>query len=137
VWLSAFFLAVFAGMSLVASSYDGGSRTLPLLTGATGAVLSGMELRRSMRRARTSPASRPVLAGSLLPMLGWLGAGVAAVAGLGILLGAVVFVAAFLSMREGESTSTALVAGLVLAAVLHLALERGLGLRLYGGLFFG
>ena len=69
-------------------------------------------------------------------MFAWLVGAAAAVAVLGILAGGAIFVIAFLRGRLGESWSSAVPAGLALSAVLHLMLERGLGVYLFGGLIW-
>jgi hypothetical protein len=68
-------------------------------------------------------------------MFGWLAAAIGSVTAVGLLAGSALFVGAFLHFKEGERLPSALAAALTLAAVLHLALERGFGLRLFEGVF--
>ena len=133
LWLSAFFLAFFAGMAVVALSYPGASRTLPVIVGAAGAALSGIEIVRTARRLGGAPARSQSASRGQLVMFGWLAGGVGIVAALGVLSGAALFVGAFLHFKERERWSTAVLAALTLAAVLHLTLERALGLQLFEG----
>jgi hypothetical protein len=137
VWLASFFLALFAGMTVVASAYPWGAATLPVLVGGLGFTLSAWELLRARRRLRetTSVEERPARPGQLV-MFAWLAGAVASVVLLGILIGAAAFIGAFLYFREGDGVRPAALAGLTLSAVLHLALERGLGLRLFAGVLF-
>ena len=69
-------------------------------------------------------------------MFAWLVGAAAAGGRVGILAGGAFFVIAFLRGRLGESWSPAVPAGLALSAVLHLMLERGLGVYLFGGLIW-
>jgi hypothetical protein len=137
VWLASFFLALFASMTAVAATYPRGAATLPVLVGGIGAILSAWELLRTARalRAVADVVDREARPGTLA-MFVWLAGAVGGVVLFGVLPGAAVFVAAFLHIREGERPGSAVLAGLTLAAVLHLALERGFGLQLFEGVLF-
>ncbi len=137
VWLASFFLALFTAMTAVASFYPRGAATLPVLVGGLGATLSAWELLRAARALRTvTGIARPEPRPGHVAMFVWLAAAVTMVVLFGILAGAAAFIAVFLHVREGDRLRVAVVAGLTLAAVLHLALERGFGLQLFGGVLF-
>ena len=136
-WLAAFFFAMFGGMAIVAFSYPFASRTLPVLVGALGATLSVCELIRAVRAAgRADAGGASAVLGRHLAMGGWLAVAAVAVSLAVILAGSAAFVAAFLTIRQGERVTSAVVVALTLPAVMHLALERALGLRLFEGLLF-
>jgi hypothetical protein len=135
--LSAILFAGFLSMSAAAIGYPTTARAVPLLVGLFGAALSAVQFVRAMRQRQTvSVEDFASLSRGHLAMFVWLVGAAAAVAVLGILAGGAIFVIAFLRGRLGESWSSAVPAGLALSAVLHLMLERGLGVYLFGGLIW-
>lgn len=136
-WLSAILFAGFLGMSAAAIGYSPTARAVPLLVGVFGAALSAIQFVRAIRQLQTVSGQRSAsFTRGHLVMFGWLVGAVAIVAVLGILVGGAIFVIAFLRGRLDESWSSAVPGGLALSAVLHLMLERGLGVYLYGGLIW-
>ena len=124
-------------MTVVASGYPPIARAMPMIVGVFGAALSAIQFVLAMRRRQRVPVGQSLsLSRGHLAMFAWLLGAAAAVAVLGILAGGAIFVIAFLRGRLGESWSSAVPAGLALSAVLHLMLERGLGVYLFGGLIW-
>jgi Tripartite tricarboxylate transporter TctB family len=136
-WLSAILFAGFAATTAVAATYSPLARAVPMLVGVLGASLTAVQFIRTARHLRTAPAKAPTpWSPDHLVMFGWLIAAATLVAVLGILAGGALFIAAFLQVRLRESWPSAILAGLLLSAVLHLMLERGLGVYLFGGLIW-
>ncbi|MCC7010272.1 MAG: tripartite tricarboxylate transporter TctB family protein [Acidobacteria bacterium] len=126
-------LAVFAAMTWTAVGYPGAARTFPLLVGGMGVALCLAQLVRGLRAAphRSRPATplRPHLV-----MLGWLLGAIVLVSALGVLAGSLLFLFGFLRVRERESIAWAAASAFAVALLLHVVLERGLGLVLYEGM---
>ena len=111
---------------------------MPMLVGVLGSVLSAVQFALTLVRLRRSSTANHT---SSIPrdhvvMFAWFVAANVLVALFGILGGGTLFVAAFLHLRSGESLASSLLAGLTLSAVLHLLLERGLGVHLFAGLLW-
>jgi hypothetical protein len=134
--LAGVLFVIFLGMTVVAIAYPSPARTLPLLVGSFGAVLSGVQLVRSLVGLRRSGHAVQLPARAHAVMFVWFIAAVGLVVLLGILAGSAVFVSAFLWMHEREPLSLALPASVALALALYLTLERGFGLVLFEGVLW-
>jgi hypothetical protein len=134
--LSAILLTVFAAMGLTARTYPNPAGTFPLIVGAIGSALAVIVLVRSA--AALGATGDRSAAPSALPhavMFGWILAAIGLIAAAGILLGAAAFTTVFLTVRERRPLKFALPSALSLPLVLHVVIERGFSLPLYGGLW--
>ena len=134
-WLSAILFAGFLAAVVAAIDYPPAARAVPLLVGVLGAALTAVQFVRTLRGLRLSSGpTRPTFSSGHVVMFCWLIGAAALVAAFGVLVGGGAFVTAFLCVRLREPWPSAFQAGLALSAVLHLVLERGLGVYLFEGL---
>jgi hypothetical protein len=125
-------LAVFAGMSIVATGYHYEARLMPLVVGVPAIGLTIAQLLKRPAAAatvRASGASR----GELIAMA-WLTAFALLVALGGVVAGGAVAVALTQRAWLRERWRTALLSGALSAALLLFVFERQLGIALFQGL---
>jgi hypothetical protein len=133
VVLSGVLFAVFAGVTLRATGYPAPARTLPILIGVAGCVLSAVELARSWRRSAPAAPAVPTPWWPDVVMFAWFAGAVVLVAALGVLGGGGLFVGAFLAFHGRMQARHAVAAAVVMSLVLYLLLGRVLGLYLHPG----
>jgi hypothetical protein len=137
--LSAFMLAVFAGMTGFALSYPPDSRLAPLVVGIPGTLLCAGQFLVELRRyARQRPqATRPeagLRTRRELALLGWFAVFVLGILLFGFSYGAPALLFAFLYWGQSERPLVAAAAALGLLGFLHLVFQQVLGQRLFEGL---
>ena len=137
--LSAFMLALFAGMTGIALSYPPDSRLVPLVVGIPGTLLCAgqvlVELRRFVRqRLQATPPEAGVPIKRELALLGWFATFVLGILLFGFPYGGPALVFAFLYWGQSERPVVAAAAALGLLVFLHLVFQQVLGLRLFEGL---
>jgi hypothetical protein len=126
---------VFLVMTVTATSYPGAARMFPVMVGCTGLLLSGALAVKHLSHQTSGRAQSESIRARVV-MFGWFTFAVALIAVWGIVIGSLVFLLAFLRVRERESVAYAVAIAGGVPLVLHLVLERGLGLVLYPGLLW-
>ena len=137
--LSAFMLAVFAGMTGTALSYPPDSRLVPLVVGIPGTLLCAgqflVELRRYARQRRQGTRPEAGLPTRReLALLAWFAVFVLGILLFGFTYGGPALLFAFLYWGQSERPLVAAAAALGLLGFLHLVFRQALGLRLFEGL---
>jgi len=134
--ISAIMLAIFSAMLIMAAGYPPEARFMPTIVGFAGAILSLVQLWRSLVSNRRVPRTETDRPGwhREVRLLGWFAGFLLAILGVGFLIAAPVMVVGFLvvDQRERPILAGALAAGCL--AVLYLVFEVVLELSLYRGL---
>jgi hypothetical protein len=134
--ISAVMLAIFSAMLIMAAGYSVEARFMPMIVGFAGAILSLVQLWRSLVSNRCVSRTETDRPGWRLEvrLLGWFAGFLLAIVAFGFLIAAPVMVVGFLvvDQRERPILAGALAAGSL--AVLYLVFEILLELSLYRGL---
>jgi hypothetical protein len=126
---------VFLVMTVTATSYPGAARLFPVMVGCAGLLLSGALAVKHLSHLSSGRAHGESLRARVV-MFGWFTFAVVLIAVWGIVIGSLLFLLAFLRIRERESVAYAVAISGGVPLILHLVLERGLGLVLYPGLLW-
>jgi O-antigen/teichoic acid export membrane protein len=127
-------LALFVTAVAIALMYFApGARTLPLVIGIPGILLSGIQFISELRQKegkKVSAEDRRAEIGMVL----WFTGFVAAVIAVGFIIASPIMVAAYMLIATREKWLTAIIGAVLVWAIMDLVFERSLGLVLFEGL---